>query len=341
MVRIVNKSVTRGVAGRRAGNVKGVVIHNTWGGSSAEQEANRLAGMSSSQLAAGFAHYYIDDSTIWRTEDTYNMAWHVANQDGNANYLGYEVCANRTTPRNKLLQAEQNAFWQAAQDLKFYGLPVNRNTVRLHHMFSPTECPKRSLIEHCGYDSTYAVPANVSVQLQDYFISQIKKYYDNPKLQPDGSSSANTGGNSGGNKPSGNSAHDAAVAASKPKQDGNYIAKLDVFHEEPKGQARAGGWMVAVKGSPAYRYGFVFFMEHGTGNELARVMSKGIPRPDVSKDYGLPTTNNYGLDATVPFSKLKGKKVDILFRRTNDPAGNTKGGAHDVRLSDIYLTIPK
>ena len=155
----------------------------------------------------------------------------------------------------------------------------------------------------------------------------------------------------GGSKPSpapkppkpanANQAHDQAVAASKPKQDGNYIAKLDVFHEEPKGQARAGGWMVAVKGAPAYRYGFVFFMEHGTDKELARVMSKGIPRPDVSKAYGLPTTNNYGLDATVPFAKLKGKKVDIMFRRTNDPAGNTKGGAHDVRLSDIYLTIPK
>ncbi len=30
MVNIINNSVCRGVAGRRVGDVKGVVIHNTW-----------------------------------------------------------------------------------------------------------------------------------------------------------------------------------------------------------------------------------------------------------------------------------------------------------------------
>lgn len=55
MVKIINKSVTKGVAGKRVGNVKGAVIHNTWGSASAEEEANRLDRMTASQLEAGFA----------------------------------------------------------------------------------------------------------------------------------------------------------------------------------------------------------------------------------------------------------------------------------------------
>ena len=91
MVNIINNSVCRGVAGKRVGNVKGVVIHNTWTNTTAEQEMNRLAGLTDKQLEAGFAHYYCDENTIIRTEDTFNRAWHVANSDGNNSYIGYEV----------------------------------------------------------------------------------------------------------------------------------------------------------------------------------------------------------------------------------------------------------
>lgn len=339
MVRIVNKSVTRGVAGRRSGNVKGVVIHNTWGGSSAEQEANRLAGMNSNQLAAGFAHYYIDAGTIWRTEDTYNMAWHVANADGNANFLGYEVCANRSTPRAQLLQAEQNAFWQAAEDLRYYGLPVNRTTVRLHHTFSPTECPKRSLMEHCGYDSPYAVPTAVSVKLQDYFISQIAKYYNNPKLKPDGSSdNSNPTPTPTPPKPS-NNTHDAAVAASKPKHQGNAWGKLDKFHEEPAGQIRVAGWLVPDKpNGPIGSTAWVLFMQHGTSKELTRIQSRGIARPDVKKAYGYQGGDTLGFDVTVNKKQFKGKKVDIILRRANN-GKNGESPVNDVRIDDIYLSL--
>lgn len=187
MVKIINKSVTRGVAGKRTSSVLGVVIHNTWDNLTAVAAADRLAKMSNAQLANGFAHYYIDETTVYRTEDTYNMAWHTANTTGNSQYIGFEVRGNRSTDRKVFLQAEQNALWQAAADLRYYGLKPNRSTVRLHHEFSATECPKRSLMEHCGYDSTYAVPANTTNKLKDYFIAEITKYYNNPKLQPDGS----------------------------------------------------------------------------------------------------------------------------------------------------------
>ena len=184
MVKVTERSVCRGVAGRRSGDVKGVVIHNTWDNLPASHHLTRLANSNNNQLANGFAHYYIDENEIVRVEDTFNGAWHVANYEGNMYYLGYEVKGNRSTPSNILKRAEQNACWQAAIDLKYYGLPVNRNTVRLHHEFSATECPKRSLIEHCGYDSTYAVPTHITNKLKDYYIKEIKKYYDKPKLKP-------------------------------------------------------------------------------------------------------------------------------------------------------------
>ncbi|OAQ57099.1 N-acetylmuramoyl-L-alanine amidase [Enterococcus thailandicus] len=326
MVKIINNSVCRGVAGKRVGNVKGVVIHNTWTNTTAEQEMNRLACMSAKQLEAGFAHYYADENTIVRTEDTFNRAWHVANSDGNNSYLGYEVRGNRETPKSVFLQAEQNVFWQAAQDLRFYGLPVNRDTVKCHHQFSATECPKRSLMEHCGYDSPYAVPANVTAKMQDYFISQIKKYYDNPALQPDGSSE-------------GNNEHDEIVAASKPKHQGNAWGKLDFYNGYGKDQIRVAGWLVPDKPNGAIgSTAWVLFMEQGTGKELTRVQSKGIKRPDVKKAYSYQGGDALGFDVTVSKKQFKGKKVDIILRRANN-GKNGESPVNDVRIDDIYLTL--
>ena len=326
-MKIIENSVCRGVAGRRSGNVKGVVIHNTWTNTTAEQEMNRLAGMSAKQLEAGFAHYYCDENTIIRTEDTYNRAWHVANSDGNNSYLGYEVRGNRETPKAAFLQAEQNAFWQAAIDLRFYGLPVNRDTVKCHHQFSATECPKRSLMEHCGYDSTLAVPAAITTKMQDYFISQIKKYYDNPKLQPDG-------GNSG----SGGKTQDQIVTESKPTHQGNAYGKLDKFNVVSKGTARVAGWLVPDKPQgPIGTYAYVLVMEHGTSKEFTRIQSKGIARPDVKKAYGYQGGDALGFDVTFDTDWLKGKKVDIILRRCNKSNGEEP--VNDVRISDISLSL--
>ncbi|MDT2750432.1 N-acetylmuramoyl-L-alanine amidase [Enterococcus thailandicus] len=333
MVKIINNSVCRGVAGKRAGNVKGVVIHNTWTNTTAEQEMNRLACMSAKQLEAGFAHYYADENTIVRTEDTFNRAWHVANTDGNNSYIGYEVRGNRETPKAIFLQAEQNVFWQAAIDLRYYGLPVNRDTVKCHHQFSATECPKRSLMEHCGYDSPYAVPAEITAEMQDYFISQIKKYYDNPNLQPDGGTNSNE---SNSNHPK---THDEIVAASKPKHQGNAIGKLDFYNGYTKDQIRVAGWLVPDKANGAIgSTAWVLFMEHGTGKELTRVQSKGIKRPDVKKAYSYQGGDALGFDVTVSKKQFKGKKVDIILRRANN-GKNGESPVNDVRIDDVYLTL--
>lgn len=324
MVNIINNSVCRGVAGRRVGDVKGVVIHNTWTNTTAEQEMNRLAGMTDKQLEAGFAHYYCDENTIIRTEDTYNRAWHVANSDGNNSYIGYEVRGNRETPKVVFLQAEQNAFWQAAEDLRFYGLPVNRDTVKCHHQFSATECPKRSLMEHCGYDSTLAVPAAITVQMQDYFISQIKKYHDNPALKPDDSTEDQN--------------HDDKVSASTPTHQENAYGKLDIFKKVTDKTVRVAGWLVPDKPQGAIgTYAYVLVMEHGTPKELTRIQSQGIARPDVKKAYGYQGGDALGFDVTFDSSWMKGKKIDIILRRCNQ--SNGEGAVNDVRISDIYLTL--
>lgn len=173
MVKIIHNHVCRGVAGVRGRNPKGVVIHNTADNLTAEQHMNRLARMTPQQLQAGFAHQFIDESTNIRTEDTRNMAWHTANPDGNANYIGYEVCRSTGDLAN-FLQAEQNTFKQVAEDMKFYGLPVNRDTVRLHNEFVATSCPHRSWELHGR--SVNAV--------KDYFIQEIKKYISKPNTKP-------------------------------------------------------------------------------------------------------------------------------------------------------------
>lgn len=174
MVKIINKSVCRGVAGRRSGNVKGVVIHNDAGSMTAEQYVNWLANKTVQGLEAGFAHYYIDRFTIARVEDTYNGAWHTANYDGNMNYIGYEVCQSMSASDADFLANEQMVFKQVAEDLKYYNLPVNRDTVRLHREFSSTSCPHRSWALHG--QSVNAV--------KDYFISQILKYYNGTANTP-------------------------------------------------------------------------------------------------------------------------------------------------------------
>ena len=168
MVKVINKSVCRGVAGKRVGNVKGVVIHNDAGaiGATAELYVKRLESMTNKQLENGFAHYYIDRNTVARVEDTYNKAWHTANADGNANYIGYEVCQSLGASDKDFLANEQATFKQVAEDLKFYGLKANRDTVRLHREFVATACPHRSWELHGKSINS----------VKDYFIAQINKY---------------------------------------------------------------------------------------------------------------------------------------------------------------------
>lgn len=191
MVQVINQAVCGGIAGRRPGAFpKGVVIHNDAGSihATAAQYVNALAVMSPTQLANGFAHYYIDRNTIARVEDTFNAAWHTANSDVNLNYVGYEVCQSMGASDADFLANEQMTFKQVAEDMKFWGMYPNRDTVRLHKEFVPTACPHRSWELH-GKETN---------AVKDYFISQIKKYMGNPNEGSGNSSNNNQNNIKGG-----------------------------------------------------------------------------------------------------------------------------------------------
>lgn len=163
---------------KRGYKPKGVVIHNDAGSLSAMQYHDSLVNAPLSRLENGIAHSYISGNTVWQALPEGRTAWHTANNDGNTNYYGIEVCQSMSASDKDFLASEQSAFQEAARMLKKWGLPVNRNTVRLHNEFSSTECPHRSMKLHAGYSSSQRAPQSVVNKTKDYFISQIKAYYD-------------------------------------------------------------------------------------------------------------------------------------------------------------------
>ena len=166
MVQRINKSYLN------VGNlysIKGAVIHNDAGsaGATAFWYVDWLAQRNKE---LGIAHYYIDRYTIFRAVDTYQIAYHtgdgVTRTSGNGNYIGYEVCQSMGASDADFIANENMALMQVAEDMLFYKLPVNRDTVRLHREFVPTDCPHRSWELHGK--SLNAV--------KDYFIAKIKHY---------------------------------------------------------------------------------------------------------------------------------------------------------------------
>lgn len=146
-----------------------VVIHNDAGAMSAEQYVPWLRNRNK---ALGIAHYYIDRNTIARVVDTYRIAYHcgdgISQYSGNGNYIGYEVCQSISASNADFLANEDMTLMQATEDLLFYGLPINTNTVKLHHEFVPTSCPHRSMALHGN--STASVKAYF-IQRMNYFAS--------------------------------------------------------------------------------------------------------------------------------------------------------------------------
>lgn len=162
---------------KRGYKPKFVVIHNDAGSLSAMQYHDSLVNAPLSRLENGIAHSYISGNTVWQALPEGRTAWHTANQYGNTNGYGIEVCQSMSASDKDFLASEQSAFQEAARMLKKWGLPVDRNTVRLHNEFSPTQCPHRSMKLHAGYTSTQRAPQSVVNKTKDYFISQIKAYY--------------------------------------------------------------------------------------------------------------------------------------------------------------------
>lgn len=165
---------------KRGYKPKGVVIHNDAGSLSAMQYHDSLVNAPLSRLENGIAHSYISGNTVWQALPEGRTAWHTANNDGNTNYYGIEVCQSMSASDKDFLASEQSVFQEASRMLKKWGLPVDRNTVRLHVEFSQTACPHRSMKLHTGFDPVVSgAPSQSTInKLKDYFISQIKAYYN-------------------------------------------------------------------------------------------------------------------------------------------------------------------
>lgn len=161
---------------------KFIVLHNDAGSvnATAENYHNGLVNAPESRLEAGIAHSYISGNTVWQALPESRIGWHTANAIGNKNGYGIEICQSIGASDKVFLANEQSAFQEAARMLKKWGLPANRNTVRLHVEFSSTSCPHRSAKLHTGHDPVTQglLPKAKQLQLKDYFIKQIRSYMD-------------------------------------------------------------------------------------------------------------------------------------------------------------------
>lgn len=169
-VKKINRDdIINGKAGKRPGKPKGAVIHNDYGAMTPQQYvAWLIARRKEGRLGLGFAPYYINSSAILRADNTGNKAWHTANNEGNAWYLGYEVTQSYygIISDKEFIKNEDMTLRQVAEDFHYYGLQPNRDTIRLHSQFSSTSCPHRSWDLHGK--STNSV--------KDYFIAKVAKY---------------------------------------------------------------------------------------------------------------------------------------------------------------------
>lgn len=123
-------------------------------------------------------------------------------------------------------------------------------------------------------------------------------------------------------------------AANPTLTDGTNYAHIDQFGEIENANLHVAGWHIAN-----YKYEYIFIMDYNTGKELARVRADGIYRPDVTQAYN--TSGNVGYHVSFNMRNFPNKKVYVMMRATNDPEGNTKGGAQDFHDKRWYLNIPQ
>ena len=140
-----------------------VVIHNDAGRMNPKEYIDWLRERDKS---LGIAHYYCNRKMIAQVLNTSDIGYHTGEWWSNCRSIGYEVCESLKVSDEDFLANEDVALAQATEDLLFYGLPINTDTVRLHHEFVPTTCPHRSMELHGG--TTESVKAYF-VQRMQYF----------------------------------------------------------------------------------------------------------------------------------------------------------------------------
>ena len=161
MVEKINETLMEN-SGRLVG-VEFVVIHNDAGYMTPTEYIEWLRYR---EKSLGIAHYYCNRDRIVRVVDTYNIAYHTGDWWSNIRSIGYEVCESMKVTDEEFLENEDITLMQATEDLLYYGLPITTDTVRLHHEFTPTSCPHRSLSLHGG----------TTESVKEYFVIRMNEF---------------------------------------------------------------------------------------------------------------------------------------------------------------------
>ena len=140
-----------------------VVIHNDAGRMKPKRYISFLRNR---DKALGIAHFYCNRDTIVQVVPIENIGYHTGDWWSNCRSVGYEVCESLSTNDEEFLQNEDVTLLKAAADLVEAGMPISRETVRLHHEFVPTDCPHRSMELHGG----------TTESVRSYFIERMQYF---------------------------------------------------------------------------------------------------------------------------------------------------------------------
>ena len=140
-----------------------VVIHNDAGRMKPQRYISFLRNR---DKALGIAHFYCNRDTIVQVVPIENIGYHTGDWWSNCRSVGYEVCESLSTNDEEFLQNEDVTLLKAAADLVEAGMPISRETVRLHHEFVPTDCPHRSMELHGG----------TTESVRSYFIERMQYF---------------------------------------------------------------------------------------------------------------------------------------------------------------------
>ena len=140
-----------------------VVIHNDAG---RMKPKRYISFLSNRDKALGIAHFYCNRDTIVQVVPIENIGYHTGDWWSNCRSVGYEVCESLSASDEEFLQNEDVTLLKAAADLVEAGMPISRETVRLHHEFVPTSCPHRSMELHGG----------TTESVRSYFIERMQYF---------------------------------------------------------------------------------------------------------------------------------------------------------------------
>lgn len=140
-----------------------VVIHNDAGRMNPQRYISFLRNRDKD---LGIAHFYCNRDTIVQVVPIENIGYHTGDWWSNCRSVGYEVCESLSTSDEEFLQNEDITLLKASADLLKVGMPISRETVRLHHEFMPTSCPHRSMELHGG----------TTESVRSYFIERMKYF---------------------------------------------------------------------------------------------------------------------------------------------------------------------